>query len=445
MQFLSGGSSVGDREPAVDVTIVMPCLNEAKSLPACLKNARDALEMIQQQFGLTGEVLIADNGSTDGSQKLAIDEGARVVSVTARGYGAALIGGLMAARGRSLVMGDADGSYDFRDSVEMVHALIDGADLCMGSRFPNGVRPGAMPWKNRYIGNPLLTGILNLLFQAGIRDAHCGLRALTRNCFDRLNLRGLGMEFASEMVIKAALKGERIVERPATLSPDLRGRPPHLRPWRDGWRHLRYLLMLSPTWVFAAPAVALGVISSLVFMIASCMALLGRSQETMFGNYWIILAGAMLGLSHISGLFAVATHLYGVREGYRKSNAWSLRLASWVCLESMLAVGLVFIAGGLLTLFIVVSYWSAHAYEPIRSVLPAVLGTLLITLGTQNAFGGFLLAILSGNEASFLKKIGMQSHELTKGPAETTAWILARDPNQPDSLQRNNSIVRTAA
>ncbi len=204
--------------PGVDVSIIMPCLNEAGCLPACIANALEALEMVRQSYGLSGEIVVADNGSTDGSPAIAERLGARCVHVTRRGYGAALSGGATAAYGRYLVMGDADGSYDFRDAVAMVGKLMQGADLCMGSRFMGRIEPGAMPWKNRYIGNPVLTGILNILFRAGISDAHCGLRALTRTSFDHLQLSGDGMEFASEMVIKATLKGCKIAEVPATLA-----------------------------------------------------------------------------------------------------------------------------------------------------------------------------------------------------------------------------------
>jgi glycosyltransferase involved in cell wall biosynthesis len=217
-------------ETACDVSIVMPCLNEARSIPICIANARAALKEMRETLGLSGEILVADNGSEDGSARLAAALGARVVEVAQRGYGAALIEGFREARGRYLVMGDADGSYDFRDAVEMVRKLRDGADLCMGSRFAGGIEPGAMPWKNRYIGNPALTFVLNLFFRAHVEDAHCGLRALTKESFERLKLSGSGMEFASEMIIKAALKGERIVEAPAKLRRDLRERAPHLRP-----------------------------------------------------------------------------------------------------------------------------------------------------------------------------------------------------------------------
>jgi glycosyltransferase involved in cell wall biosynthesis len=314
--WTSGARSVSP----IAVSIVIPCLNEERALPVALETARAALEQLSETHALTGEIIVADNGSIDESRAIAAAAGARVVAVSRRGYGAALNGGFHAAQGRYLVMGDADGSYDFRDAVAMVAALRSGADLCMGSRFQGGIAAGAMPWKNRYIGNPVLTGILNLLFRAGIEDAHCGLRALTKGCHRRLNLRGSGMEFASEMVIKAALKGERITQRPATLSRDCRGRGSHLRPWRDGWRHLRYLLMLSPTGIFAAPAALLASGGLAIVFLAAAALALGTERTFFLGNYWVILAGAMLGLAHSLSLFAAATHLYGIREGYRRSS-----------------------------------------------------------------------------------------------------------------------------
>lgn len=390
----------------IDVTIVMPCLNEVRCLPACLANAGAALVRMRDELGLSGEIVIADNGSTDGSQALAETLGARVVAVTARGYGAALMGGAEAARGRYIVMGDADGSYDFCDAVAMVAELCAGADLCMGSRFRGGIKSGAMPWKNRYIGNPVLTGVLNILFRAGIEDAHCGLRALTRPCFDRLALSGTGMEFASEMVIKAVLKQCRIAQVPATLSPDLRDRPPHLRPWRDGWRHLRYLLMLSPTWLFAVPAGVMGTAAIAILLQALVVALTGQSGRSMIGNYWVIAAGAMLGVAHVTALLAAATHLYGIREGYQRPSRWTALFARWVSLESMLLSGLALIGTGAALLVGVVSYWSQNRFGAIGNVLPAVLGTSLLTIGAQNALGGFLLAIIAGNEAEFLKQAG---------------------------------------
>lgn len=389
-------------EPAVDVSIVMPCLNEAPSLEPCIRNAREALARLQARRGLRGEIVVADNGSTDGSQALALSLGARVTAVSERGYGAALRGGFQAAQGRFLVMGDADGSYDFCDAVAMVEALADGADLCMGSRFKGGIRPGAMPWKNRWIGNPALTGVLNLLFRTGCGDAHCGLRAITRQCFDRLRLSGSGMEFASEMLIKAALKGQRIAEAPATLSPDLRDRPPHLRPWRDGWRHLRYLLMLSPSGVFAVPA-ALGAALSLLILSWAGWAEIARAEApSVIGDYWIILAAAVLGLSQMAAILALAGHLYGVREGYRRAKPWVRRLSAWVSLETMALSGAGSAVLGLAVLVAVVAAWTARSFGPADSILAPVLGTLFVTLGMQNVLGGFLLAIVGGNEARFL-------------------------------------------
>jgi glycosyltransferase involved in cell wall biosynthesis len=388
---------------AIHVSIVMPCLDEAQCLPDCIANAEAALMEMRQRFRLTGEIVIADNGSTDGSQEIARALGARVVPVERRGYGAALIGGAGAAHGRFIVMGDADGSYDFRESVAMVGELLNGADLCMGSRFKGEIKPGAMPWKNRYIGNPLLTGILNLLFRTGISDAHCGLRAFTKAAFEGLHLASSGMEFASEMVIKATLIGCRIAEVPVTLSPDARSRPPHLRPWRDGWRHLRYLLMLSPTWVFAVPAAVAGVVAGAILLFSVAVAVSGATFENPIGNYWIVLAGAMLGMSHVGALLAAAAHLYGVREGYRRPSAHTLWLARFVSLESMLLSGLGVFATGLIVLFAVAAYWSAHRFILIPNVLPAVIGTSLVVVGMQNVLGGFLLAILGGNEAEFLR------------------------------------------
>jgi hypothetical protein len=387
----------------VDVTIVMPCLNEAGCLPVCIANAQEALAMIRESYGLRGEIVIADNGSTDGSPAIAEALGARCVHVARRGYGAALCGGIAAASGRYVVMGDADGSYDFRDAVAMIGKLVAGVDLCMGSRFKGRIEPGAMPWKNRYIGNPALTGILNVLFQAGISDAHCGLRAFTRSTFDDLHLSGDGMEFASEMVIKATLKGFRIEEVPVALVRDLRDRPPHLRPWRDGWRHLRYLLMLSPTWLFAVPAAAVAVLALAVLGLAGAGALQDEAQPSYVGNYWCILAGGLLTVAHCAALLAAAGNLYGIHQGYRRRSDWSSMVMRWVSLETMLIAGAVCMLAGGGILAAVFSYWSANGFEPIPNVLPAVLGTSLMVIGAQNSLGGFLIAIVSGNDADFVR------------------------------------------
>ena len=388
---------------AIDVTIVMPCLNEANSLSSCIANAKEALEIMRRELGLSGEIVIADNGSIDGSQLIARALGARVLDVERRGYGAALTCGLRCASGAYLVMGDADGSYDFCESIEMVRRLAEGADLCVGSRFKGRIGLGAMPWKNRYIGNPVLTFVLNLFFHAGVSDAHCGLRAMTKACFERLRMSGHGMEFASEMIIKAALKGEQIAEVPVTLSPDLRDRPPHLRPWRDGWRHLRYLLMLSPAWAFAVPAKFAGALALAIWTYAAVETSFGASTTSPIGNQWIILAGAMIGLSHVAGLLAAATYLYGVREGYRRPAPRTAPMARWISLESMLASGVAAAGFGFAILLTLFGYWTRHGYTMIGTVLPAVAGTTLIVVGAQNILGGFLLAIINGHEADFLK------------------------------------------
>jgi hypothetical protein len=285
----------------------------------------------------------------------------------------------------------------------MIEQLMAGAGLCLGSRFRGGIKPGAMPWKNRYIGNPILTGILNVLFGTRIGDAHCGLRALTRACFDRLGLTGDGMEFASEMVIKAALKGETIAEAPATLSPDLRDRPPHLRPWRDGWRHLRYLFMLSPFWLFAVPALILGGCGAAILAVAGWKFLFAPASPIFFGDYWVVLAAAMVALAHNASLLGVATHVHGVREGYRRLGFWTGRLARWVTLETMIVTGLGAFACGLGILTLVLLAWQARHFGRATSVYPAVLGTLMVMLGGQNILGGFLLAIINGNQARFLE------------------------------------------
>ena len=388
--------------PAVDVSIVMPCLNEAQCLAICIGSAEEALAEILTCYGLFGEIVIADNGSTDGSQELARSLGARVVPVARRGYGAALAGGAEAAYGRFILMGDADGSYDFRDGVEMIGRLAAGADFCMGSRFKGGIAPGAMPWKNRYIGNPVLTGILNLLFRSGIEDAHCGLRAIRKDAFLSLRLTGSGMEFASEMVIKAALLQLRIEEVPASLSVDLRDRDPHLRPWRDGWRHLRYLFMLSPTWLFGLPALAAAVSGLLIFM-GAIMGRLGLIPP-MFGSSWTLLAGALVGLGHMGGLMAVASHLFGVMAGYRKSHALTRRLRNMLTLETMLLSGIALGATGFALLAWLTMRWSSAGYVELASLVLPVAGVTLIVAGAQNIFGGFMLSVICGNEASFIDK-----------------------------------------
>lgn len=390
-----------DGQAPLDVSIVMPCLNETQSLRHCIANAREALARIERTYGLAGEIVIADNGSTDGSQSLATSLGARVVNVSRKGYGAALIGGFDQAYGRFLVMGDCDGSYDFTDAVPMIGRLLDGADLCMGSRFKGGIAPGAMPWKNRYIGNPVLTGILNLFFRTGIDDAHCGLRAVRREAYEALGLDSTGMEFASEMVIKASLKRMRTDQVAATLSPDLRDRAPHLRPWRDGWRHLRYLFMLSPTWAFGVPALALMGAGTVILLVAAMHAFGLLPGESRFGTSWSIAATFMITTGHFAAVMALATHLYGVKAGFRPLRPILRQSAKVMTLESALIGGGAMMLVSLVSLAGVGAWWGANNFVALPTTLPLLVAIALGVIGLQTALGGLLTAIVIGHQPSF--------------------------------------------
>jgi hypothetical protein len=387
----------------VDVTIVLPCLNESKTLPASVATAMEALAMLRERHQLSGEVVVSDNGSTDGSQAVAEGLGARVVHCVRRGYGAALTHGVLQANGRYIVMGDADGSYDFREAVPMVEKLREGWDLCMGSRFKGEIKPGAMPWKNRRIGNPALTGLLNLFFRSGLSDTHSGLRAFTMAAFLRINPTSQGMEFASELVIKATLLGLSRTEVPITLYPDGRDRAPHLRPWRDGWRHLRYLVMLSPVWLCFVPALALGVLGLIILGLvlaapAGGVATVGRFW---LGDHWAVLAGAFLAMAHQTVIMGLAVTLYGAREGYRLMTP-TMRGVYWATrLEHMLLAGLACVAAGLGVVGYVVWAWRASGYGPLQMIREMVVASTLIVIGLQTSFGGFLLSVISGNEARF--------------------------------------------
>ena len=389
-----------------DVTIVMPCLNEVDSLPHCMGNALDALSRLRTELGLSGEVVIADNGSTDGSQALATELGARVVPIAARGYGAALIGGCTAAHGRYVLMGDCDGSYNFTEGVAMIAKLEDGYDVCMGNRFKGGIEPGAMPWKNRHIGNPGLTGVLNLFFRSGIGDAHCGLRAIRKDAFLRLGLTGSGMEFASEMVIKAALLKLKMTEVPATLSKDLRDRAPHLRPLRDGWRHLRYLCMLSPTWMFGVPGVAALLFAAFALGYAGVYATGLADGIPRFGVSWSIIAAFMAVCGHFSLMMATAMHFHGVRSGYRRLRPSLAKLAPVLTLETMLVggIGMAAVAFGWLA-WVGIGWWG-NDMRALDNPLPLICAAALGTIGVQTVLGGFVMAIIAGNEARLAPRVG---------------------------------------
>lgn len=387
--------------PAVDISVVMPCLNEATTLPQCIPLAMALLDDLRGRLGLTGEVIVSDNGSADGSQQLAASLGARVVHCEERGYGAALAHGIYEARGRLIVIGDADGSYDFREAAPMVERLLAGDDVCMGSRFKGEIKPGAMPWKNRRIGNPLLTGILNLFFRSGLSDAHCGLRAFTKQAFLRINPTSRGMEFASEMVIKPTLLGLKCSEVPITLHRDGRDRAPHLRPWRDGWRHLRYLVMLSPAWLYFLPALALGTLGALILGLVFTAPPGGVRMIGPFwvGDHWAVLAGAFLAIAHQTVLLGLAATLYGAREGYRLVTPFLRTVYFATRLEHMILLGgLVFLAG-LAVLAYVVLVWRAGGYGALQMIREMVVASTLVVTGLQTVFGGFLLSVIGGNEA----------------------------------------------
>ncbi|NNG03716.1 MAG: glycosyltransferase family 2 protein [Inquilinus sp.] len=383
------------------VSIVMPCLNEAGTLPACLDEARQALAALEREHGLSGEIVVADNGSTDDSRQIARQLGARVVRVAEPGYGSALIGGISAAHGRFVVIGDSDCSYDFREAPALVARLVEGYELCMGTRMKGRILPGAMPWKNRYIGNPALSGILNLLFRSGLSDAHCGLRAFTKEAFERMRLSATGMEFASEMVIKATLLGLKRTEAPVTLRPDRRGRPPHLRPWRDGWRHLRYLFMLSPGWLFFVPSAlfgALGVVVGLTLLLNAHTEMVALGPFW-FGDHWMVVASGLLLLSHQAMIFGLASTLYGVNQGYRRPTRLLAAICGAARLEYMLLTGLCLVATGAGLIAVVILEWSRGGFGALAMMREMIAGVSLGVIGMQSFFGGFLISIVAGNDA----------------------------------------------
>lgn len=370
----------------------MPCLNEAETLEACIRKAQQAI----RNHGLRAEIVIADNGSTDGSQAIAERLGARVVSVSEKGYGAALRGGIEAARGRYVIMGDSDDSYDFASIQPFVARLRDGCDLVMGNRFQGGIMPGAMPWKHRWIGNPVLTGIGRLFFHCPAGDFHCGLRGFSREAYERMELQTTGMEFASEMVIKATLKGMRIAEVPTVLHPDGRSRPPHLRSWRDGWRHLRFMLLYSPRWMFLWP----GGVCFLSGLLASLLLTWGPVEAFGIGFdiHTLLVAAFVCLLGFQLLVFGVFTKIYAVTEGFHPpSPSWNRRWGK-LNLEAGVLTGVAVALVGLGLLASAAWSWRAlglGALEPrvtMRQVIPAVM---LMMLGVQTVFASFFLGIVS--------------------------------------------------
>jgi len=377
--------------PACELTIVMPCLNEAETVATCVRQARQFLE----SAGIAGEVLVADNGSTDGSQALAEAEGARVVAVAERGYGAALIGGIAAARGTYVAMGDADDSYDFATLGPFLDRLRAGDDLVMGNRFAGGIQPGAMPWLHRYVGNPVLSFIGRLFFRAPVRDFHCGLRAFRRDSILGLHLRTTGMEFASEMVVKSCLMGLRVSEVPTPLRPDGRSRAPHLRSFRDGWRHLRFLLLFSPRWLFLYP----GAVMTLLGLVATVALVAGPieigSVGFDIGTLLYMLAVTVVGYQAV--LFALLSTAYAQAEGFLPTAPRFAAFEQRLSLERSVLLGAVVLVFGIAASVVSFLRWRQEGFgalvpeQTVRTVVPGVLG---LVLGSQTIMCGVFLSIL---------------------------------------------------
>ena len=376
----------------VEISIVMPCLDEAETLASCIRKARQAIE----KDGLSAEIIVADNGSTDGSQVIARELGARVVAVARKGYGSALIGGIDAACGELVIMGDADDSYDFTAIAPLVAKLREGYDLVLGNRFLGGIAPGAMPWSHRWVGNPVLTLISRIFFHTPVGDAHCGLRGFRKDAYERMKLRATGMEFASEMVIKASLKRMRIAEVPVRLRPDGRTRPPHLRTWRDGWRHLRFMLLFSPRWLFLYPGLAMFAVGMLLSAI-----LLGGPLYVgglRLDIHTLLVAGFLSLLGYQLVLFALFTKIFAIQSGFHPPYPLLDAVSRYVTLEVGLAAGALMVLVGVIALVLAVASWGAVGFGSLdpsltmREVIPAVL---LLAIGTQTVFASFFISILS--------------------------------------------------
>jgi len=381
---------------AIEVSVVMPCLNEEKTLAACIRQAQEAIKAA----GLRGEVVVSDNGSTDRSVEIAESLGARVVRQSKKGYGNALMKGFEEARGKYLIMGDADMSYDFGELPRFIAKLREGYDLVMGSRFKGKILPGAMPWKNKWIGNPVLTGVLNLFFGTRVSDAHCGLRALAKDAFQRMRLHTPGMEFASEMVVKAGMARMRIAEVPITLHPDGRDRAPHLRPWHDGWRHLKFMLMFSPTFVFLLPgALFMGV--GLLLVVSQLFAPADgplHAGPIRMDYHWSIAGSLLLLLGyHVINVHYFAK-IYAVTHGLREPEPMLDRMMHSLTLEKALLAGLLTMLVGLAADGVVLWCWIQQGYDfgvYFRAYTRlGIFGSTLIALGAATIFNAFFFSIL---------------------------------------------------
>jgi glycosyltransferase involved in cell wall biosynthesis len=378
-------------ETLVELSVVMPCLNEQETVGVCVRKAIASL----RDAGIRSEVIVADNGSTDGSIEIAQAEGARVVNVGEKGYGNALKGGILASRGAYVLMADSDDSYNFSHIPLFLEQLRAGSDLVMGNRFRGGIERQAMPFLHRYLGNPVLTGIGRLFFRSPCGDFHCGIRGFRKDSFVRMGIRSTGMEFASEMVVKASLLQMKVSEVPTTLSPDGRSRAPHLRTWRDGWRHLRFLLMYSPRWLFLYP----GMVLMLSGLIGCALLLPGRRvfHGIGFDVHTLLYAfvSVLLGFQLIA--FATFTKVFAITEGLLPEDPRLTRAFRWVTLETGLIVGGVLILLGIGGSIFAVSGWARESFgalnteRTLRIVMPSVFS---LTMGVQIVFSSFFLSIL---------------------------------------------------
>ena len=369
----------------------MPCLNEAETIARCIEKAQTVIK----EQNLQAEIVIGDNGSTDGSQQIANDLGARVVDVPIRGYGAALYHACQAAQGAYIIMGDADDSYNFLELFVFLKKLREGADLVIGNRFKGGIRPGAMPWKNRYIGNPVLSWLGRTLFRIPVGDFHCGMRGFSKAAFKKMDLRTTGMEFASEMVVKAALLELKITEVPTTLSPDGRSRKPHLRPWRDGWRHLRFLLLFSPKWLFLYPGLLLtlfgiGLVSWLYPGPQKIASVEFDIHSMLFGAAFTLIGVQAVCLA---GFTRIASVTLGLVPGGKKVD----RILSRFSVEHGLGLGLLLTLCGLIGTLQALSDWAKLSFGNIfgsETLRTTIVSVLLLTLGLQFVLNAFYFGIL---------------------------------------------------
>lgn len=375
----------------IELTVVMPCLNEAETLATCVDKALAAL----RDNNIAGEVIVADNGSTDGSQFIAEQHGARVLHVPVRGYGAALNAGISSARGTYVLMADADDSYNFTHIPRFLEELRKGADLVMGNRFAGGIGPGAMPPLHRYLGNPVLSWMGRTLFKTPVGDFHCGIRAFSKSAYEALTLRTTGMEFASEMVVKASLQKQRIVEVPTSLQKDGRSRPPHLKTWRDGWRHFRFLLMYSPRWLFLYPGLILmvGGFSLMAWLLPAERPLghINLGVDTLA----YAAAATLLGFQLI--FFGVASKVFAITEGLLPEDENFNRWFQYVTLETGLLTGVLLVLAGIAIAVSSVVGWAHTGYgnlPPVTMMRHTLPSMLCLMLGTEICFASFFLSLL---------------------------------------------------